>query len=201
MIATILVVLSTVPIAKIMGLALIPRDDQSEYEVSVITPEGYTLERTDQIMTELEGRLRKLPGTTHLFTTIGSGGRNAKGQGSVTRGAVYVRMKDLEDRDYTQFAIQAEARKLLDDYPDLRSSVNDVSPFQGGGRAQVFQVELSGPDLDELAKQSDELMRRLKAVGGLSDLDSTLALRKPELQVIVDREAARPRRWPRPATT
>src|SRR5262249_32643571 len=45
-ILTVLVILSTVPIAKVMGLSLIPRDDQSEYEVSITTPEGYSLERT-----------------------------------------------------------------------------------------------------------------------------------------------------------
>ncbi len=189
-IVTILVVASTVPIGKIMGLALIPRDDQSEYEVHVITPEGYALERTDKVMAELEARLWKLPGTVHVFTTIGSTNRSAKGQGSVTEGSIYVRMKELDDRDYSQFAIQQEARKILADYPDLRASVNDVSPFQGGGRAQVFQVEMHGPDLEGLAKYSDELIERLRQVGGLSDLDTTLALRKPELQVVVDREAA-----------
>lgn len=189
-IVTVLVILSTVPIGKIMGLALIPRDDQSEYEVHVITPEGYALERTDKVMSELEARLWKLPGTEHVFTTIGSTNRSAKGQGSVTEGTLYVRMKELDDRDYSQFAIQQQARKVLADYPDLRASVNDVSPFQGGGRAQVFQVEMHGPDLDGLAKYSDELIERLRQKGGLSDLDTTLALRKPELQVVVDREAA-----------
>ncbi len=189
-IVTVLVIFSTVPIGKIMGVSLIPRDDQSEYEVHVITPEGYALERTNKVMEELEARLWKLPGTTHVFTMIGSMNRNAKGQGSVTEGTIYVRMTELEDRDYSQFAVQSEARKLLEDYPDLRASVNDVSPFQGGGRAQIFQVEMHGPNLEQLAEYSDELMRRMKEGGGLSDVDTTLALRKPELQVIVDREAA-----------
>ncbi len=34
------VICSTVPIGKVMGMSLIPRDDQSEYEVSITTPEG-----------------------------------------------------------------------------------------------------------------------------------------------------------------
>ncbi len=85
---------STVPIGKVMGFALIPRDDQSQYEVSVNTPEGYSLERTDRVLKELEAELRQLPGTEHLFTTIGqtSGGRTIKGQGDVTRATIYVRM-------------------------------------------------------------------------------------------------------------
>jgi len=46
---TIAVIGSTVPIGKMMGFALIPRDDQSEYEISVTTPEGFSLERTTKI--------------------------------------------------------------------------------------------------------------------------------------------------------
>src|SRR5437762_5833360 len=64
-IATVLVIASTIPIGKIMGMSLIPRDDQSEYEVSVSTPEGYSLERTNRLMKELEARIRKLPGSVH----------------------------------------------------------------------------------------------------------------------------------------
>ena len=134
---TIGVIASTVPIGKVMGLSLIPRDDQSEYEVSVTTPEGYSLERTSRLMQELEARIWKLRGTQHVFTTIGQteGGRTVKGEGDVTRATVYVRITELEERDYTQFAIQQEAREMLVDYPDLRVSVNDVSAFQGGRRS------------------------------------------------------------------
>ena len=187
---TVLVIFSTVPIGRIMGVSLIPRDDQSEYEVSVTTPEGYTLERTSGLLKEIEARIKKLPGTRHLFTTIGSMGREVKGQGNVTRGSIYVQMVDLGDRDYTQFAIQQQARVMLEDYPDLRISVNDVSAFQGGERSQVFQVNLAGTDLDRLGEYSDALVERLRKLKGFSDLDTTLSLRKPELQVAVNREAA-----------
>ena len=186
------VALTTVGSLFSPGLSLIPRDDQSEYEVTVTTPEGYSLDRTSRLMAELEKRLKTLKGTIHLFTTIGqtSGGRIVKGQGDVTRGTVYVRMVDLEDRDYTQFVLQQQAREVLKDYPDFRASVNDVSPFQGGRRPQTFQVNLSGPELSRLSDYANQLVAKLKEQPGLVDLDTTLSLRKPEVQVIVDRERA-----------
>lgn len=189
---TVGVIFSTVPIGKIMGMSLIPRDDQSEYEITITTPEGYSLERTSRLFAELEERVKKLRGTTHIFTTIGqaNGGRVVKGEGDVTKGTIYVRMVDLEEREYTQFAIQQETRGLLKDYPDLRASVNDVSAFSNGARPQTFQVNLSGPDLKELEKHSNELVRRLKEQPGLVDIDTTLSLRKPEVQVLIDRERA-----------
>ncbi len=209
------VVAGTVPIGRIMGITLIPRDDQSEYEVAVTTPEGYSLERTAAVLSELESRLWTLKGTRHVFTTIGQtgGGRVVKGEGNVTRGTIYVRMTDLEERaaaqpaagwwdvpgrfrqyfagpEFTQFAIQRKAREFLEDFPDLRVSVDDVSSFRIGSRPQVFQVSLSGPELEVLSTYADRLIEGLKKEPGLVDLDTTLSLRKPELQVSVDREAA-----------
>jgi HAE1 family hydrophobic/amphiphilic exporter-1 len=212
---TVAVVYSTVPIGRLMGISLIPRDDQSEYEVSVTTPEGYSLERTSALLAELESRIGKLRGTEHTFTTIGQteGGRVVKGEGDVTRGTIYVRITDLEKRiaaveprgwwdlqnhlrrfvagpQFDQFQVQQEARKFLEEYPDLRVSVNDVSPFQGGRRPQTFQVSLAGPDLKQLAVYGDQAVAKLKSDGGFVDLDTTLSLRKPEVQVMIDREAA-----------
>ncbi len=154
-------------------------------------------------------------GREHVFTTIGQteGGRVVKGEGDVTRGTIYVRITDLEERDsavrargwwdlpghlrrffsgpeFEQFAVQQEARDFLKDYPDLRVSVNDVSPFQGGRRPQTFQVSLAGPDLNQLSTYASQLVGELKSEPGLVDLDTTLSLRKPEVQVDIDREAA-----------
>ena len=55
---------------------------------------------------------------------------------------------------------------MLLDYPDLRGSVNDVSPFQGGRRPQTFQVNLAGPDLNQLSEYADELDRRAEEAAG-----------------------------------
>jgi hydrophobic/amphiphilic exporter-1 (mainly G- bacteria), HAE1 family len=187
-----LVIASTLPISKVMGVSLIPRDDQSEYEVTITTPEGYSLARAAKVFTEIEGRLKTVRGTEHLFTQIGqtTGGRVVKGEGDVTNGTIYVRMTDLENRKYTQFEVQQQVREILKDYPDLRASVNDVSAFQGGRRPQTFQVNLAGPDLIQLDKYARTLISRLNEKPGLVDVDTTLSLRKPEVQVIVDREAA-----------
>jgi hydrophobic/amphiphilic exporter-1 (mainly G- bacteria), HAE1 family len=188
----VLVVLSTGPIAAIMGINLVPRDDQSELQVSYITPEGYTLERTDQVIGEIEQRLTALPGVVKRFTVIGeNNGSAGKGQGDVTRGSIYIRLKDLEKRGYTQFDVMERARKILTEYPDLRCAVNDVQAIGGTGQdARIFQVILLGPDLTKLEEFSNTLKERLRRIPGLVDVDSTLSLRKPEVQVSIDRERA-----------
>jgi HAE1 family hydrophobic/amphiphilic exporter-1 len=188
----VLVILSTGPIASRMGANLVPRDDQSEFQVSFITPEGYTLERTDKVIGELERRLSKLPSVQHYFTTIGENNGNAgKGQGDVTRGSIYLRMKEIDERTFSQFDLMRHAREILQDYPDLRCAVSDVQAIQASGQdSRIFQVSLLGPDLQKLEEYSNAIKTSLRKVPGLVDVDSTLSLRKPEVQVEIDRERA-----------
>ena len=174
-----------------LGVNMIPRDDQSELQIGFITPEGYTLERTDEIVREIESRLAELPGVVHRYTSIGQSGR-AKGQGDVTRGSIYLRLVELEDRNFSQFDIMRRTREILSEYPDLRTSVSDVSALGGGpnGDNRIFQISLQGPDINQLAQYAETLRAKLEALPGMVDVDSTLSMRKPELQVLIDRERA-----------
>ncbi|MEZ6142742.1 MAG: efflux RND transporter permease subunit [Zavarzinella sp.] len=186
-----LIFCSTGPIAMAIGFNFVPRDDQSEFQISFITPEGYTLERTKNVINEIENRIGKLPGVNHRFTTIGRN-TEAKGQGDVTRGSIYFRMKDLEHRKYSQFDIMFRARRIAEEYPELRLAVMDVAVIGGGpdGDSRVFQLNIQGPDLKKLEEYSATMMEKLRTLGGLKDIDSTLSLRKPEVQVEINRDRA-----------
>ncbi len=185
----ILVILSTGPIAMRIGMNLVPRDDQSEFQITFITPEGYTLKRTDAIISEIETRISQLPGIRHHYTVVGQ--NSGKGVGDVTRGSIYFRMAEIHERGFSQFDSMSEARKILMDYPDIRTAVTDVSAIQANGQdTRLFQMTLQGPDLEKLAEYSDQLRDGLQKLRGLSDVDSTLSIRKPELQVSVDRDRA-----------
>ena len=186
-----LIVASTVPLAMGLGANLVPRDDQSEFQIAIRTPEGYTLDRSDRLTREIEGRLTQLPGVVRTFTTIGQ--KTGRGEGDVTKISIYMRLKDLDQRKYCQFAVMDRARNILKDYPDLRTAVNDVATITGNGGdgdTRNFNLNIMGPEIDKLADYADQVKRKLTQIPGLLDVDTTLSLRKPELQVAVDRERA-----------
>ena len=88
---------ATVFLFKIVGFDFMPRDDQSEFEVALTLPEGYTLTQADKLFAEIEGRIARLKGVTNVFATIGdTTGRISRGQGDVTTGTIYARLVDLE---------------------------------------------------------------------------------------------------------
>lgn len=190
-IGSILVVFSTVPLAMSLGANLVPRDDQSEMQAVIVLPEGYTLERAERVIGEIVSRFKSMPGVVKTFTSIGQGGRNAKGQGDVTKCNIYIRLKEIEDRSFSQFQVMARARELMKDFPDLRIAITDVQAIQAAGQdSRLFQMSLTGPDLKQLIEYGTDIKSKLIESGTLTDVDTSVSLRKPEVQVAIDRDRA-----------
>ncbi|HLB25444.1 MAG TPA: efflux RND transporter permease subunit, partial [Nitrospirota bacterium] len=183
---SLLVVVSTVPLIKVIGKDFLPLDDMSEFYVAVTTPEGYTLERSGAAFAEVESRLAKLRGVKTLLTTIGE-----TEQAGVTRGQIYVGLVDLKERDFGQRDVMAEARVVMKDFPDLRSSVEPVALIgASGGKGADLVFNVHGPDLDRLGEYTTKIMDEMRKTPGFTDVDTTASNRKPELRVHVDREKA-----------
>ena len=84
---------------KIVGFDFLPRDDQSEFEVAITLPEGYSLEQARQALRRNRRPAGQAPRGDHVFSTIGdTTGRISRGQGDVTTGTIYARLVDLEER-------------------------------------------------------------------------------------------------------
>src|SRR5919204_5142858 len=117
-------VVSTVPLIHVVGKTFLPQDDQSEFEIDIQTPGGFTLAEASRVFGEIEHHVRSLRGVTDVLTTIGDqSGRVKPGEGDVTTGSLYVRLVDLHEREFSQFDVMADARWILRQYPDLRTAV------------------------------------------------------------------------------
>jgi HAE1 family hydrophobic/amphiphilic exporter-1 len=191
-VAATLTAAATVPLLAVVGKTFLPLDDQSEMEILVRTPGGYTLAESARVLGEIEARVRRLRGVTDVLTTVGDqSGRVKPGEGDVTSGSIYVRLVDLRARSYSQFDVMDDARRLLAEYPDLRVAVQGINPLVSGGmRMAELELDLRGPDLERLQASAERLMAGMREVPGMVDVDTTLAVRTPELRLAVDREKA-----------
>jgi HAE1 family hydrophobic/amphiphilic exporter-1 len=181
------VVLSTIPLIGMVGKDFIPFDDQSEFEIYIQMPEGYSLEAADAVFREVEADVRKVRGVRHLLAQIGD-----VAEGDVTQGTIYVRTVDLGERKYSQFDIMKDVRRAMAKYPSLRPSVQNISALgRGGGiRATPLNFVLRGPDLPRLQEYGDRIVAEMRKVKGMVDVDTSLSNRKPEVRVYVDRRKA-----------
>jgi hydrophobic/amphiphilic exporter-1 (mainly G- bacteria), HAE1 family len=175
--------LSIFPLGRRIGVDFFPADDQDEFEVVVKTPEGTSLSGTDAILQQMEQRVGKLPEVRHLLTTI-----NSQGTGGVTDGSIYVRMSPLQSRKISQFDVMKQARAAMQDFPGVRVAVREVSNI--GGRSAPINLIVRGPDLGELSILSDQFIRGMQKIPGLVDVDSTVNVGNPEVQVNILRDKA-----------
>jgi len=182
-----LVFLSIVPLFMFVGKNFLPVDDQSQFEVSVRAPEGYSLSATSQLLERIASEIRKTPGVTDTLNTIGGGQQQV-----VNNGSIYVKLSDIGEREKSQEEMMSDARELLKKFPsELRTGVQQVAAFSGGGfRNANVQFLISGPDLKKLEEYSAKLLEKMKTIPDAVDVDSTLISGKPEVQLEIDRDTA-----------
>ena len=190
--ACVLVIVSIVPLFMFVGKNFLPVDDQSQFEINVRAPEGFTLAATSTLAERIAVDLRKLPAVTDTLTTIGGGQQEL-----VNSATIYVKLTPIEERDISQEKLMVRARtevlgKYQKLYPDqLRTSVQQVAAISGGGfRNADIQYVIGGPDLDKLTQYSNALLEKMKTIPDVVDADSTLISGKPELRVVIDRARA-----------
>lgn len=183
---SLLIVGAVVPLLALLGKDFMPLDDRSEFRVSLIAPAGSSLSAVSDWYAKIESRIHELP---EVRLTLSQMGSTAGGE-DVTDGSIYVAITDIADRDVTQFDVMRQVRRILADFPELRSSVNALGGMGGGSRSVRFQYNLTGPDLESLMKHTDLIMSRLRETPGFVDVDSSLSSRKPEVRVNIDRDKA-----------
>ncbi|MCC6825222.1 MAG: efflux RND transporter permease subunit [Acidobacteria bacterium] len=183
----VLVFLSIIPMFMFVGKNFLPVDDQSQFEVSIRTPEGMSLSATSLMFERVAAEIRKMPGVTDTLSTVGGGSQLV-----VNSGSIYVKLSDINKRSKSQEELMADAREMLKQFPgDLRTSVQQVQAFSGGGfRNATVQLMVAGPDFQKLEEYSQKILDKMKTIPDAVDIDSTLIAGKPELQLQIDRDTA-----------
>jgi HAE1 family hydrophobic/amphiphilic exporter-1 len=175
-------------LGKTSPLDFVVNDDMSEFEVVAEAPPGSSLERTAEIVAQMEAEIRKIPEVVTLFSTVGVRGQ---AQANVTDISIYVGLTHLSERKRTQDDLKQEVRRRLAAFPGMRVSAQNINLIGGGGFRQTeFNLILRGPDLGRLEEFAGNVIGELRKQPGFVDLDTAVAYRQPEVQVHIDRQKA-----------
>jgi HAE1 family hydrophobic/amphiphilic exporter-1 len=97
-----------------------------------------------------------MPGVTDTLTTIGGGQQQI-----VNNGTIYVKLSDIGDRENRRREMVGRARAFKNFPPELRTGVQQVQAFSGGGfRNANVQFLISGPDLKKLEEVFGQTARK-----------------------------------------
>jgi HAE1 family hydrophobic/amphiphilic exporter-1 len=173
---------TTFPLNSLLGRSFIPNEDMGDFQMTVDSPEGTSLEGMAEIVNGLSGPISKLEGVAHVEPTIFE---------RVNHSHILIQLKPQEDRDITQDEVVAQLRTMMKAHPGLKPSVM-VRSALGGGESASFpiQANLLGPDLRRLADYSMRLHAAAQKTPSLADAKVTVNLSNPEIRVAVDRHRA-----------
>jgi HAE1 family hydrophobic/amphiphilic exporter-1 len=172
----------TFPLNAMVGRDWIPPDDQSEFSVSMNWPEGTSVEGTSKQATEIAERIKQIPEVEFVNPFIH--------EGIASHNHVYVRLVDVSKRNITNLEVAAKIRKITAEYRNLRSKVIIPSALGGGELYFPVRALILGPDFQKAAELSKVVAEKMRNIPGLLDVEASVSLNSPELQVKIDRGRA-----------
>ena len=180
LLVSVLTFLSTFGFYHLVGRDWIPADDQSELISSYTLPEGTSLEKTTQLASEISERVVALPevALVQSFT-----------HGPTNHAHLFIVLVPRSERKRTHVQMAAEVRKIEASYHNMTYNVRLPSVLGGEIYFPIAAV-IRGPELSQLAEISKAAAGRMSKYPELVDVNPSLNLNTPELQVKVDRQRA-----------
>ena len=174
--------LLTFPLNALVGRDWIPPDDQSELTMSLNLPEGTSITETQRVTQALSDEVKKLKEVEFVNPYIH--------EGIMSHSHIYVRLVDIQKRRKSNMDVARDIRKVSSTVPNLRYKVVIPSALGGGETFFPIRAIILGPDLHKAADLAKQLADRMRPVKGLMDVEPTISLNSPELQVKIDRQRA-----------
>lgn len=175
-------------LVKQIGIELIPQLSQGEFKVEFKLPPGTPIEQTDQALREVQNATKERNTVRSTFAVAGTGNRMDANpdEGGENWGELNVML--------ASGSTTSEEEQTMD---GMRTSLSQVPGLQYKfSRPSLFsfktpvEVEVSGFDVENLKKVSDQISREMDQSGRFADVKSSMENGSPEIQILFDRDRA-----------
>ena len=182
---------ASVMLVPSIGFSLFPKAGLPQFMVSVETPDGSAIERTDAAVRHVEDVLRGKPEVDWTMANIGKGNPQvyynfvpAAERSSV--GEVLVQLTSYDPK--TTPAWIDQLRRELADWPGAKIKVRE---FENGPAIDApIAIRIAGDDLEVLRALAGRVAEVMEATPGTMYVDNPVAIRRTDLTVRVDRDRA-----------
>jgi multidrug efflux pump subunit AcrB len=174
--------------------AFFPSGDRNQYLVYLDLPAGTRIEETDRTVREFSGWLgdsEKNPEVTGTIAYVGNGGPR-----------FFLSLSPMDPDPFLAFLIintetskqvpelvKRTSQYLLNNFPNVRGRVKSM--WLGGTETGLFELRLSGPGMDVLKQQTEQLMAALRKIPGSIDIKQDWNNRVFTAMIDVDQARAR----------
>ncbi len=180
---------------RITPTGFLPPEDEGWLIVDVALPSGASLERTSDVMRQVEQIVQKAPGVSNVITLGGTS--FVKGDTSSSVGTVIAAMTPWEQRKKPEENTLAVVQSLQQKLFGLQGAfilVFNPPPISGLGNTGGFSMKLqdrAGGSVEDLAKATETFLAAARKDPAFGQVVSTFVPNEPQLSLRVDRERAR----------
>lgn len=184
-IAVLVLFAGSLAVMSFMGKELIPVISQGEFLINVEFTPGTSLAENASVVSRVTEQLKKYEQIDSIYELIGKGSR-----GGITFQEQMENLSEFTVRlkpgilGSAEDIIMEKIRKDLEIFSDIKIKIYKPRLFSYNA---PLEVVVSGNNLDELKRVSDELLAKIRGVPGITDLKSSMEEGYPEIQIVFNR--------------
>lgn len=188
--AVVLVIGSFMLVPRI-GFSVFPKADIPQFMINIETPDGSSLDYTDNVVKQVESVLRSEPAVRGMLASIGEGHPQvyynvAPRSQSPTVADVFVLLDHYEQA--STHALIERVRAGLAKIPGAEINLRE---FENGPSIEApIEIRLFGPDLERLRTLASDTAARLARIPGTRDIRNPLAVSRTDIRVHIDEAKA-----------
>ncbi len=175
--------LCTVPIT---GMDFMESMDEGVVSITIETPAGTDLARTEEVVREVLYRIDGLPEAEMIYANVGGGSMMS----TSTSSSVTINLVDKQQRERSTEEIGKALQEELGSIPGTEITVSSADSASSMLSGSDVSLNLYGYDMDTLMDAEDEVVALLSEVEGLSNVSGSTEDSVSEAQVIIDRSKA-----------
>ena len=175
----------------LIGISFFPKAEKPQFIINIDTPEGTSLDHTDDIARQVEGVLAGYPEIRHFAANIGHGNPRIyynvipKNKTS-THAQIFVIINEYVPETFE--VLVSSLRKKFALLPGVKIEVKEFE--QGPPVEAPIAIRVIGEDLEQLRKLSLEAEQLFYQTPGAVNINNPLTTTKNDLQVRINREKA-----------
>ncbi|GAA4592521.1 HAE1 family hydrophobic/amphiphilic exporter-1 [Actinoplanes octamycinicus] len=181
----VVVLLGTFVLSTALKTNFLDESGQDSINITQEMPVGTSLAATDEAAKKVEAVLADRDDVKTYQVTVGGNSANPFAGGGGAGTATYQVALD-EDADAEEVSDQ-----LRDEFAKLTGAGEIKIGQEGSGLgSSQLSVEVTAADNEVLSSATEQVRAAMAGIGGVADVDTTLAASVPRLDVVVDRKAA-----------
>ncbi|MDA1060264.1 MAG: efflux RND transporter permease subunit [bacterium] len=180
------------PLTGTLKAEMFPRTDMFFFIINIETPNGTIIEKTRDVVEEVEKKLYEMPEVENFLTIIGTGDPQAavdlvdlSGGNESNLANITVNLVPKEERENASYEISDELRKTFKDFPKGKITITELS--EGPPGDFPITVRIQGEDLEELEEIANHIKTIIAAIPGTIDVETSMKPGLDEFKFTLDR--------------